>query len=154
MGNMGVARTLLDLAFVALPSSAGAATINVTTTGDTVANDGFCSLREAVNAANSNAAANDCPAGSGSGGDIISLPAGTYTLTGSATEDANLTGDLDVLNGSGAVTNDLTIAGAGDGPTGTIIDANHVDRAFDVRVDPISGMDFVVDDVLIRNGKV
>jgi CSLREA domain-containing protein len=40
-----------------------AATITVTGTGDTIAVDGACTLREAVTAANINAASGDCPAG-------------------------------------------------------------------------------------------
>jgi CSLREA domain-containing protein len=51
---------LLLLVF-ALPLSA--ATITVTGTGDAVAVDGACTLREAVTAANTNAASGDCPAG-------------------------------------------------------------------------------------------
>jgi CSLREA domain-containing protein len=40
-----------------------AATITVNGTGDTIAVDGACTLREAVTAANTNAASGDCPAG-------------------------------------------------------------------------------------------
>jgi CSLREA domain-containing protein len=44
---------------------AGAATISVNTTNDTIADDGFCSLREAVIAANTNTTsgvtAGECP---------------------------------------------------------------------------------------------
>ncbi len=61
-----------------------ATTIVVTTTTDAVADDGFCSLREAVAAANTDTASADttgqCPAGSGT--DTIELANGTYTLTG------------------------------------------------------------------------
>ncbi len=74
--------------------------ITVNTFEDAVANDGRCSLREAVIAANSNVAsgglAGECPAGSGA--DTILLPAGEYSLTRSAAdaEDASATGDLDI----------------------------------------------------------
>lgn len=56
--------------------------------------NGTCTLREALVAANSNAAVDTCIAGQ-AGADVISLPAGTIalTLTG-ATDD---TGDLDLL---------------------------------------------------------
>ncbi len=51
------------------PTAASAATITVTTTADTVANDGQCSLREALNAAatdtGSGSAAGECAAGAG-----------------------------------------------------------------------------------------
>ena len=39
------------------------ATITVTGTGDTIANDGIVTLREAITAANTNAASGDAPAG-------------------------------------------------------------------------------------------
>ena len=42
-----------------------AATITVTGNGDAVAADGQCTLREAMTAANTDAAVSDCPAGSG-----------------------------------------------------------------------------------------
>jgi CSLREA domain-containing protein len=48
-----------------LPAAAGAATITVDTELDLDAADGLCSLREAIVAANDDAAHNDCPAGAG-----------------------------------------------------------------------------------------
>jgi CSLREA domain-containing protein len=48
-----------------------AATITVTGTGDTIAIDGACTLREAITAANTNAATGDCTAGSSVSGDVI-----------------------------------------------------------------------------------
>jgi CSLREA domain-containing protein len=39
------------------------ATLTVTTTSDTISNDGLCSLREAIIAANTDSAFHDCPAG-------------------------------------------------------------------------------------------
>src|SRR3989344_6403271 len=91
-----------------------AATFTVTKTADT--NDGVCdadcSLREAIGAANA------LP-----GADVITLPAGTYTLSIAGTgEDLNATGDLDI-------TGDLTINGAGDT---TIIDGAAIDRVLTV----------------------
>src|SRR5262249_51331733 len=77
-------------------SPAWATNINVTTTSDESADNATCSLREAVTAANtnSNAHENACNAG-WFDTDVISLPAGTYTLSGSG-DDTNATGDLDV----------------------------------------------------------
>ncbi|HUE97055.1 MAG TPA: CSLREA domain-containing protein, partial [Longimicrobiaceae bacterium] len=46
-------------------------TITVTTTSDDVAADGNCSLREAIEAANTNTAVNECPAGSSTDTDGI-----------------------------------------------------------------------------------
>lgn len=61
------------LALAALPAEAS--TITVNTSGDTAANDGRCTLREAITAANTNtasgAAAGECVAGSASATDTI-----------------------------------------------------------------------------------
>lgn len=107
----------------ALP--AYAATITVTTTADEFSNPGpgsGCSLREAVQAANTNAAFGGCPAGSGA--DTINVPAGAYTLTRTgAQEDLNVTGDLDIRAAT-------TIVGAG--AANTILDGNQIDRLFHV----------------------
>ena len=82
--------------FLAVDSRA--ATIAVTTTDDIIAADGFCSLREAVTAANSNAPFSDCPQGEAPPViDVIELPAGTYSLTlPPIGEGDNLGGDLDI----------------------------------------------------------
>ena len=76
-----------------------ASTIPVTSTVDSLADDGQCSLREAVIAANTDTAVGGCPAGSGA--DVIifapslTTPAVfTLALTG-ANEDNAATGDLD-----------------------------------------------------------
>ena len=61
--------------------------------------------REAIIAANTDTAVDDCLAGSGD--DTITLAGGTYTLSVSGIgEDASATGDLDI-------TNNLMITGAG-----------------------------------------
>jgi CSLREA domain-containing protein len=83
-----ILRALLALVLGALvlapASTARATTIPVSTNADTVADDGACSLREAITAANtdtaSGASAHECPAGSGS--DTITLPAMTFALNG------------------------------------------------------------------------
>ena len=75
-------------------------TITVTGTGDTIANDGVVTLREAITAANTNAPSGDAPAGQGggvtdtikfnipgSGFHTISLATG-LTITGKLTIDA------------------------------------------------------------------
>ena len=108
--------------FLAQDPPAYAATITVNTTDDELNADGDCSLREAIQAANTDAAVDACTAGSGT--DTITLPAGTYTVTiAGAGEDANATGDLDV-------TADLTISGAGAATT--IIDGAALDRVFHI----------------------
>lgn len=87
--------------------AASAATITVDSTADDLdlGPNGNCTLREAIEAANTDAAVDRCVAGSGA--DTIEIPAGTYTLgIGGFQEDANATGDLDI-------TSDATLIGAG-----------------------------------------
>ena len=99
-------------------SAAAGATINVNTTADELNADSDCSLREAVQAANTDAAVDGCTAGTGA--DTVVLPAGIYVLTRiGANEGANASGDLDVLS-------DITIEGAGAATT--VIDGNGTDR--------------------------
>jgi hypothetical protein len=86
------------------------AVINVTTTDDNVAG----SLRAAITTANTNGEA-----------DTIKLPPGTYVLTGTPGDDANLSGDLDINSGH-------TITIIGSSPGNTIIDAGGVDRVFHI----------------------
>jgi CSLREA domain-containing protein len=102
---------------------AHAATITVNTTNDELNSDGDCSLREAIQAANTDATVDACTTGSGA--DTITLPAGTYTLSlAGASEDANATGDLDI-------TSVITIDGAD--AASTTIDGGGLDRVLDVR---------------------
>lgn len=105
------------------------ATLQVTTTSDSVANDGACSLREAVTAANSQvasgAAAGECGAGTPAPYDEIQLPAGSFRLerTGTA-DDSNANGDLDIRRGG------LRIVGAGADVSEVRGDRN--ERVFDI----------------------
>lgn len=131
------------LAVFGLTGSVSAATLTVTTTNDTIAADGQCSLREAITAANLDAAFNGCAAGSGM--DVILLGAGEYRIDrAGAGEDANSTGDLDVRSS-------LTIQGAGADVTRIRGDRN--DRVFDLAMpgagQPIAAM---ITGVTIRNG--
>jgi CSLREA domain-containing protein len=109
---------------------AGAAPIGVTTTADEFTDPGpgaGCSLREAIRAANTDAAYGGCPAGSGA--DSISLGAATYTLSRvGALENATATGDLDIVQ-------DLAIQGQSSATT--TINGGGVDRVF--HVDPTFG---------------
>lgn len=119
-----------------------AATITVNTPLDVIADDGLCSLREAITAANtdtaSGASGGECPAGTGD--DTITLPAGSYNLSiVGAGEDINGTGDLDIQG-------NLTINGIGS--ANTIIDGGGLDRVFQVS----SGVTVEISGVTIRNG--
>jgi CSLREA domain-containing protein len=106
------------VACLGLPRSAGAASFAVNSTADgtdgvCATTAGGCTLRDAIKAANALPDA-----------DIITLPAGTYTLTVmGAGEDLAATGDLDI-------TGPVTINGAGAATT--IIDAGRIDRVFDI----------------------
>src|SRR3954470_12349126 len=123
-------------------SSARAATIDVTIADDAIANDGRCSLREAVRSANLDAApfssAGECAAGDLA--DTISLPAGTFTLAIAGADEQALSGDLDLLA-------PVTIVGSGLGAT--IIDGNHIDRILDVK----TGVAVNLSGLTITNGK-
>ena len=80
------------------PGTVAGAGITVTTTDDELNSDGDCSLREAIQAANTNAAVDACNPHIGA--ETITVPAGTYTLSiAGANEDANATGDLDITAG-------------------------------------------------------
>jgi CSLREA domain-containing protein len=118
-------------------------TIAVDTFADAIDANLDCSLREAILAANSNAAVDGCPAGSDD--DLVMLKAGIYTLSiAGQGEQASLTGDLDIT-----ATEGLTIQGAG--VTSTTIDAGGIDRAFDVH-NMLSRV--TIRDLTIQNGRV
>jgi CSLREA domain-containing protein len=144
------AAVLLCAAF-AVPGAARAATIPVNTTADQLNNGGGCSLREAVEAANTHVVVDGCPAGA-NGIDTIELPPGSYGLgIGASGEDANHQGDLDVSES-------LVIEGAGSGsacdaPGTTCIDANDLDRAIDVR-DGIAPVALTLRGLTIADGRV
>lgn len=94
---------------------------------------GDCTLRAAIQEANA-----------WEGADTISLPAGTYTLTQEgAGEDNSSSGDLDI---SGP----LTITGVGMGET--VIDANGLDRAFEVFSWNVAFSDLTIENGLASPG--
>lgn len=125
--------------------AAHAATIVVDTPDDELNSDGDCSLREAIQAANTDTAVSGCSAGSGA--DTITLPASFYTLTIAGTdEEDNGTGDLDV-------TDSLTINGDGEGTTviqGGTNSTNGIDRVLDIHG---TGVTVEINEVRIRYGR-
>jgi CSLREA domain-containing protein len=133
--------------------AAGTATLNVNTFVDEYGtNPANCSLREAITAANTNTAFGGCPAGS-PGADVISLPAGTYTLSianaGGVNEDNNVSGDLDINES-------LTIQGAG--AASTIIQAgtstsNGIDKVFALNPTCDPGVNVAISGVTVRYGR-
>ena len=136
------ARPLALAAAIALAigctATASAATIVVDVTNDAPdgsIDDTGCTLREAVQSANTNVPGANCNADT-AGADTIVLEAGrTYKLTNhAAPEDANVSGDLDVTGGGGT-----TIRSTGPGLA--TIDADSIlfpgddafrDRAIDI----------------------
>ncbi|MBI1311873.1 hypothetical protein GC176_11320 [bacterium] len=127
----------VDIGAVEFFNQAATFTVNTTTDtidaslGDDLAEDssGNVSLRAAIQETN------------GTVGEArIDLPAGTYTLTRSGTdEDAAATGDLDI-------TDSLTITGAGAGQT--IIDGGALDRVFHI----LPGVTVTLVGLTIQNG--
>lgn len=101
---------------LALAAPARGGTISVTTTFDQRDGGGPCSLREAVDTANSDVDSGGCADVSPAAADRIVLPGGDHHLTRSGSpENANASGDLDVAG-------DVTIAGPGAALSG--IDGN------------------------------
>jgi CSLREA domain-containing protein len=144
---IAAAMFLASLVFTALPARpVHAAGITVTTTADNTTNDAFCSLREAIQAANTDTAYRGCTAGSGT--DIITLPAGTYTLTITGNnEQNNATGDIDILS-------NLTIQGATGNPANVIIQggAGWDDKVIDINplIDRV--LTVTISGVTVQNG--
>ena len=122
-----------------VPALAAPATFVVTRLDDPApngCNSGVdCSLREAVTAANTNGNPGEL--------DVIQLPSGWITLSiPGQLEDVNATGDLDVSE---------TVRIVGQGRTGanvTTIDADYIDRVFDVL-----GVSVVFEDLRILKGQ-
>jgi len=125
--------SMLALAALATAAPAAAATFTVNSTADigdaNTANPacatagGACTLRAAIDQANASV-----------GPDAISLPAGTYQLTGAAGDDANASGDLDIddndgidattINGAGARTTRIVGTGS-DRVVDSVDDSEH-----------------------------
>ncbi len=130
--------------FLLTPQVAQAATINVNTTVDEWNTGSDCSLREAIQAANTNAAFGGCPAGWGV--DTIKVPQGEYRITRAGMyENDNATGDFDI-------TTQLVIEGATDGMT--VIDGNALDRVFHIRSSLPSPERIIFRRLVIQNGSV
>jgi CSLREA domain-containing protein len=139
-------KILLSLLIIGLlmlaTSPAMAAKIKVNSTDDIIANDGNCTLREAVIAANTDTASGsmtgECQAGNGA--DTIVLQDLVYFLSiAGAGEDAAATGDLDILD-------DLTIAGRQSNKT--VINADKIDMVFHI----IGNVKVNLKGVTIQNG--
>jgi hypothetical protein len=115
---------------------ASGVTINVTNTDDVIADDGLCTLREAIIAANTNlpsgGMSGECHAGKPDANDIITLANGaTYSLTIDSTgEDNAANGDLDILDNKAGM--DLQIKVAKGGTATISQDASVDDRVLHI----------------------
>ena len=115
------------LACSAAPAMAG--DITVTTGADDFTVNGNCTLREAIQAANTNLAVDACPdPGSAGSADKVILGTDDYLIgiTPDGTPDDNLDGDFDT--DTDATAGNLTIQG--NGRFNTEIDAQFFDRVF------------------------
>jgi predicted outer membrane repeat protein len=111
--------------------AADAALANPASASCTSANGGSCTLRAAVQAADNLRGAN-----------TITLPPGVFRLSiPSVTKEDPSTGDLDVKAGA-----QLTISAAGAGTS--VVDPNHLDRAFAV----LKGASLSISGVTIKHG--
>jgi CSLREA domain-containing protein len=106
--------------FLGAASLAAAATITVNSTADVAANDGQCTLREAITAANTNvgsgAAAGECAPGS-AGADTINFNIGSGTPT------------ITLTSGLPAISQTVTINGNTGGATRVEIDGSNTTNA-------------------------
>ncbi|HET7483692.1 MAG TPA: choice-of-anchor Q domain-containing protein, partial [Actinomycetota bacterium] len=122
----------------AVPARAST-TLTVTTTTDELTADGDCSLREAIQSANTDTDVDDCSTG-GFGTSltgpyliVFNTTTGIYRLTMHGIDDSNSAGDLDANA-------DITVTGGGvgrtiidgDGTPGTCATTVATDRVFDV----------------------
>lgn len=104
--SLAIALSVVLLGVTPLQAAHAGTTITVTTTADETTADGNCSLEEAIQAANTQAPVDACPAGTGN--DTIVLAAGaTYALT--TLNNTNVTG----ADGLPFITGSITIEGNG-----------------------------------------
>ena len=142
----------LALASLLLASSAGAATITVNTVADAAADDGTCTLREAMTSANndsvSGAAPGECNAGSGADVIAFAIPGGGLHLIAPSTSLPGVITPMTIDGSTG--TGQIAIDGGGTLPTGfeivpgadgsTLRDLTVVRWAFGIQVNGADGV--------------
>ena len=132
-------QSLTAAVVLGVPAAAGAATITVDSSGDTVGNDGNCILREAVINANNDDTSGSIDCATGAGADVIDLST-SVTLSTPGDDDAAALGDLDV-------TEDLTIQGIGP----VAINGMSGARIFEVPAGPV---DLTLNDLELNGGSI
>jgi len=142
--GVGLAAIMITAVLTLSVTAVSGADIIVNSLNDQlIPGNGQCTLREALNNANSNSdtTGGDCAAGNGP--DTIHLPAAPLLLllTG-PDEDANATGDLDILD-------DVIIDGEGWGQT--LVDGQGDDRVFHIVT---TGIVVEINDLTVGGGRV
>jgi CSLREA domain-containing protein len=134
------------------PHLTHAATIHVTTTTDEVADNGQCSLREAIRAADfaDHGGDSSCEAGEATGNIIELQPGATYNLiladaAPNADEQNSATGDLDIKHSES-----LTINGHGSTIRQTVDDA----RVIDANSDNFHDVSLTLNDLIITGANL
>ncbi|MGI9021580.1 MAG: choice-of-anchor Q domain-containing protein [Solirubrobacterales bacterium] len=147
-GVRGIAAAVAAIGALVLPATAPAATIAVDIELDQFANptppgfDPFCSLREAVQAANTDANFDGCErVGTGSADTIVLQGGTTYTRSRAGVDDTNASGDLDI---GGETTMQV------DGTGKATIDGNTFDRVIDIA----QGGSLTASELVITDGNV
>ena len=126
-------------------NTAQSATITVDGTDGSVAPDGFCSITEAILAANINLPINECPSGSGIDTDIINLSTNiTLTTEGESDNTYGRTGtpaidSILILNGNGfSITRDNLLCNPNDFSASTEFRIIRVDASGDLTLNNIT----------------
>src|SRR5262245_33802476 len=145
LASLGGLAVLLLATFGALPAPAAhaASTIAVTTTADENGTGAGCSLREALTTANTNANFGGCTGAAG-GPFTITVPAGTYSLTGGELAVGTTAGTSIAINGAGAATTTIRQAAA-PCTAGTA-------RVFDLDPNVVGNVAVSISGVTISNG--
>ena len=133
--------TIVGTLLIAAASASNAATITVNTLADELTNNGTCSLREAIRAANTNASVDACNAGSAASADAVVLQSSvTYGLSQAGADDTAIDGDLDITDDLIIIGNGATIDGNG---------ATTLDRVFHVLANQVVD----ISDLTIADGR-
>src|SRR5262245_21359258 len=144
-----------------LAAGTAAADVTVTTSDDNVVDDGLCSLREAILAANTDASNSGCARTGGVGADVIDFDIGTGiptivvegsdlpNLTGVTTIDGGTGGATRVeISGGGALTRGVSFLGATNA-SGSIVRSLVVNGFTSTQLLLSNGSNIVVEDCLL-----